>query len=259
MSIPLLQAEGLMKRIQAAPRVSLFLDFDGTLSWIAPVPEEAVLEDHTRDTLQRIGCHPRFVTTVISGRSIEDLYSRIRLDRLIYAGNHGLEIFGRHVRFVEPGAAAQRELLGRVADDLALKIAAIPGAFVEYKGYSASVHYRQVGLADLPALEALVRSAVDSSPAQFRLNAGKKVFDICPHTGWHKGKAVLWINRHLADDGRCLSIYIGDDSTDEDAFEELPDGITVKVGAAAGTCAQYQLPDPSAVRAFLEELAANVL
>jgi trehalose-phosphatase len=128
---------------------------------------------------------------------------------------------------------------------------------VEYKGYSASVHYRHVSPAELPALERVVRSTIDSSPAQFRLNAGKKVFDICPQTGWHKGKAVLWINNHLASNGGSLSIYIGDDTTDEDAFEELTDEITVKVGAAGGTCARYQLPDPAAVQEFLQQLAES--
>lgn len=43
----------------------------------------------------------RCFSTIISGRAVKDLYSRIRVEGIIYAGNHGLGIFGRNLRFVE--------------------------------------------------------------------------------------------------------------------------------------------------------------
>ena len=120
MAEPLIQAfPSIEQRIKEAPRVSLFLDFDGTLSWLASVPDEARLDEQTRETLDRIARTNRIVPAVISGRAIEDLYARIRLDGLIYAGNHGLEIFGRRLRFVASGAVANREIVGRISEDLA--------------------------------------------------------------------------------------------------------------------------------------------
>jgi trehalose 6-phosphate phosphatase len=78
-----------------------------------------------------------------------------------------------------------------------------------------------------------------------------------PRSGWHKGMAVRWINRQLSqEDGETvLSIYVGDDSSDEDAFSVMPDAITVKVGIVPLTQAAYQLPDPTAVHEFLLWLA----
>lgn len=253
---PLLQVYPQIEEIiQAAPRVSLFLDFDGTLSWVTEFPDEAHLDEQTLETLRRLSGLERIVTTIISGRAIEDLYSRIRLDGLIYAGNHGLEIFGKQFRFVEPGAAAHRESLGRISEDIAEELESVPGILVEYKGYSASIHYRQASDADVPKVEQAVRSTVAAASSQFRVNSGKKVFEVVPRTGWHKGMAVNWINSHLGFGG-TLPIYVGDDSTDEDAFRSLPDAITVKVGDPTGTSAQYYLPDPAAVQGFLEWLAA---
>ena len=255
MGQPLSQFVGEVgERIKTAERVSLFLDFDGTLSWLAPSPETAWLSEQTRETLDRISKMHHVVTTIISGRAVEDLYARVRLDGLIYAGNHGLEIFGRHLRFVEPSAAARRELLSRLSLSLAERLQPISGALVEYKGYTASIHYRQASETDVPEIEDAVRRAVALVSARFRVNAGKKVFEIVPRTDWHKGAAVHWINRHLGN-GAVLPIYLGDDATDEDAFCVLPDAITVKVGPSEVTCARYQLPDPAAVHEFLEWLA----
>ena len=52
----------------------------------------------------------------------------------------------------------------------------------------------------------------------------------------------------------ALSIYVGDDSTDEDAFAALPDGITVKVGEPTETTAGYYVAGPTEVEQFLEWL-----
>ena len=129
------------------------------------------------------------ITTIISGRAIEDLYKRIRLDGLIYAGNHGLEILGRQFRFVEPAAMASREALERLSDELALELAPIAGAFVERKGLTSSVHYRLAADADWPKLSNCLRGTARHS-ALFRVNPGRKVLDIVPRTNWHKGAAV---------------------------------------------------------------------
>ncbi|MEI9976181.1 MAG: trehalose-phosphatase [Ignavibacteriota bacterium] len=75
---------------------------------------------------------------------------------------------------------------------------------------------------DLPTIEQAVRASVATSGAWFRLNTGREVFDIVPRTGWHKGAAVKWILKNLAEEG-SLPIYLGDDNSDEDAFAVLTD------------------------------------
>ena len=55
-----------------------------------------------------------------------------------------------------------------------------------------------------------------------------------------------------------MTVYLGDDASDEDAFAVLPDAVTIKVGAAVATCARYQLSGPSAVHEFLLWLADGV-
>ncbi|SPE42664.1 Trehalose-phosphatase [Candidatus Sulfopaludibacter sp. SbA3] len=236
-------------RIQSAQGISLFLDFDGTLVPITEDPMAPQLDPDAAETLKSIAVQEGVTTTIISGRAIEDLYSRIRLDSLIYAGNYGLEIFGRGLRFVEPAAWSRREHLAELCEKLSEDLRPIDGVLVEHKGLTASIHYRQVAANDVPKVQAAVREGVARNGALFRLIPGRKVLEIVPRTDWHKGAAVRWINNHL--EGPLLSIYLGDDASDEEAFSVMPDAITVKVGNAPVTCARYHLPDPAAVHELL--------
>jgi trehalose 6-phosphate phosphatase len=241
-------------RIANAVRLSLFLDFDGTLVPIEADPHSPRLDPATLDTLQALSDRDSVVTTIISGRAIEDLYTRIRLNRLIYAGNHGREIFGRNLRFVEPLAFACQKRLELLCEDLRADLRPLDGVAVEFKGLTATVHYRQAARSCIPEVEAAVRAAAARAGGALQVNPGLKVFEISPRTGWHKGAAVRWINRQLGQ-GPALTLYLGDDTSDEDAFQALPDAITIKVGSMPVTSARYRLPDPAAVHQFLLWLA----
>jgi trehalose-phosphatase len=244
------------EQMGAVGRVALFLDFDGTLVPIQPEPATPRLDPDTAETLKSIARQDGLATTIISGRSVEDLYQRIRLENLIYAGNHGLEIFGRNLCFVEPAAFARRAQLESLCEELAAELRTITGPIVEYKGLTASVHYRLAAETDLGEIQKAVYAAVARNGKLFRVSTGRKVFEILPRTDWHKGAAVRWINQHLGQED-ALVIYLGDDTSDEDAFSVLPEAITIRVGAVPVTCARYQLPDPAAVYEFLLWLASQ--
>ena len=56
------------------------------------------------------------------------------------------------------------------------------------------------------------------------------VVDVRPAVEWNKGHAVRWLLERYSS-AAALPIYIGDDTTDEDAFAALPgDALTVRVG-----------------------------
>jgi trehalose 6-phosphate phosphatase len=92
-------------RLRAAPHILLFLDFDGTLAPIVQDPSLAQMSSGVREALVRLAGSPKVSLTMISGRALWDLRLRVGLENLIYAGNHGLEISGPGMDFVEPVAA----------------------------------------------------------------------------------------------------------------------------------------------------------
>ncbi|HXB73145.1 MAG TPA: trehalose-phosphatase [Candidatus Acidoferrales bacterium] len=253
MSRPLLP-DGLAEvweQVRDAGRLSLFLDFDGTVTPIVANAGDAQLEPGMKAVLESLAGRDDTLLAFISGRAVDDLQQRVGIPNVVYAGNHGLEISGRGLNFVEPSALAKRELLKRLVDGLNGSLRHIRGAWVEDKALTASVHYRQAAAREERAVANIVHAALAHCSAVFQLNAGKKVFEIVPRTKWHKGAAVCWINARLAGPG-AASIYIGDDRTDEDAFVQLPGEITIRVGdAEQDTAARYHVGDPGQVGVFL--------
>jgi trehalose-phosphatase len=79
------------------------------------------------------------------------------------------------------------------------------------------------------------------------------VLEVRPQVIWNKGYAVKWITTEVLPPS-ALPIYIGDDTTDEDGFAALPQGITIRVGDASQTAACYVVPDVPSVRQFLDWL-----
>src|SRR2546423_15455849 len=107
MTSPLEVISEVKERMKTVDRVSLFLDFDGTLVPIEADPATPRLDSGTAATLRSLQGRESLVTTILSGRALKDLYCRIRVDGLIYAGNHGLEICGPNLQFIEPGASTR--------------------------------------------------------------------------------------------------------------------------------------------------------
>ncbi len=236
--------------LRAASQILLFLDFDGTLAPIVDDPGLACMPAATRQALARLASDPRFSLAIISGRALSDLRLRVDLENLIYAGNHGLEISGPGLEFIEPTAAQHLDTLAELSRHLRARLNHIPGVEVENKTLSASVHFRRAPAGRLPEIRQAVQDAVIFDAIPFHVTEGRKVLEIRPRVGWDKGMAVRWIQQ-ASPHPHALAIYIGDDSTDEDAFLALPQGITVSVGPARETSAQYFLERQELVPQFL--------
>ncbi len=252
------QAEEILKRLDGRQLVVL-LDYDGTLSPIAPRPEDAVLPAATREVLGRLG--QRWLTAIISGRSLGDVRDLVGLDHLLYAGNHGLEIEGPADSGIRRNLAEEFvPEVAAAAAELDADLAGVDGSLVENKRYSLSVHYRLVAPEQAAAVESAVDAAVARHP-KLAKRLGKMVFELRPDIAWDKGRAVRWLLESI-DDGRTglLPVYVGDDVTDEDAFKALADdGVGVLVSEDdRDTAATHRLRDTEEARRFLARLAEGV-
>jgi trehalose 6-phosphate phosphatase len=244
-------------RVFAAPYLLVALNFDGILAPVVDNPALACVYPGMDQLLQALASRPETGVAIFSGRERADLQARIRIPGLIYAGNHGLEISGPGVLFVEPVAAAHRDALQELSTALATRLQSIPGVWVEDKGLSLSVHYGQAAEADWEEVRRVVNSVLAGSNHPPQLTQGEKAFEIRPRLYWNKGAATLWLREPLGH-ADALVIYLGGDVTDEDAFKALSDHVTVRVGPPAETAAQFYLESPAEVEEFLRWLSSLV-
>ena len=141
---------------------------------------------------------------------------------------------------------------------------AIEGALVEPKKASVAAHYRLVAEDERHMVKDIVDAILADHPDDLKVTPGKMVFEIQPKIDWHKGKAVLYLLEALGlDTDDIMPMYLGDDHTDEHAFEALQGrGIGVFVGHADDpevgertTFADFILNSMEEVERFLRSLA----
>jgi len=251
------------EQIRQADKILFLSDFDGTLAPIVERPENAEMPEETRRLLKELTHDHRFIVGIISGRALNDLKEKVGLPGIIYAGNHGFEIEGPGISFVNPLVDEIKPFFRVLHRILTLALSTIKGVLVEDKGITLSVHYRQVADDRAKEVENLVNKVIDQpiSRGLFNVTKGKKVYEVKPAINWDKGKAIRLLMKRYGKGGRqsgLLVIYLGDDRTDEDGFqvvEKYGNGIAVFVGAAAmQTSASYQLFSSDEVRHLLIKL-----
>jgi trehalose-phosphatase len=242
-----------------ARRLVLFFDYDGTLTPIVRRPEDATLPDAMRSLLRELATH--VTVGVVSGRDLDDVRSMVALEELYYAGSHGFDVRGPgNLRMQHEEARDRLPELDAAEAELRDRLGSLNGVRVERKGFAVAVHYREADEADVAEVEAAVDDAIDRHGG-LRKKGGKKIFELQPDVPWDKGRAVRWLLEQLELTGPdVLPVYVGDDETDEDAFEILSgDGVGIRVGSPdEPTRAAYHLRDPHALERLARELLARL-
>jgi len=263
--------ESIKKEVKKSELIFLFLDYDGTLTEIRSRPAEAIPGKDLIGLLNGL-LDSRFIITIISGRSLDDLkkmIKEIKLKGINLVGSHGSEIqLANSESIIETDQGNQLE--EKQAVD-AVKKLVIPRArkikniLIEEKPISLAIHYRNIPEEESIKIEELV-DYIDGLKKRydFRYMALKKLIEIMP-SYLNKGMAIKKItdsskNRDLKK-GKNLVICIGDDVTDEDLFLANKSGVNIKVKHSPGqapdsldTEADYYLGDPGEVIYFLKNI-----
>jgi trehalose 6-phosphate phosphatase len=257
-----LHGDELARRIGDA-RPAVFLDYDGTLTPIVERPQDAVISERMREAVS--GLAGRCTVCVVSGRDRPVVQELMGVHDLVVAGSHGFDIWSPEEGTIEHEAASGfEELLARVTARLREELSSIDGAVVEPKRASVAAHYRLVAEAHRPEVRGVVERILAEHTEELKVTPGKMVYEVQPKLDWDKGRAVLHLLTVLGlDSDEVVPIYVGDDITDEDAFEALAGrGIGVFVGdpedpevADRTTAADFRLGSVEEVERFLDALA----
>ena len=241
----------VLERLRDQP-LAIFLDYDGTLVPIAPRPELATLPAEHRAQLEQLaGAWP---TTILSGRTRRKVAHLVGIPLLNYVGVHGFELGLAYRESVDVHPPI-RDVVAAATAQLEARLHSIPGIIIENKQFAIGIHYRNVDPADVPGVLTTVDEVAMHFP-ELRRTSGKKLRELRPKFDWHKGRALLWVMEQLQMKS-AVPIFIGDDLTDEDAFEAVADrgiGILVCDGPPPATAARYLLHDVTQVYEFLQQV-----
>jgi len=215
----------LFKDATQGKKLAVFLDYDGTLTPIVKDPDMAIMSEETRASVKVVATN--FPCAIISGRGRDKVFDFVKLEEMYYAGSHGLDIVGPKAGMWKSELDFQpakdyMETITTVHGLLVDRVKDIPGANVENNKFCTSVHFRNCAPESWEEVVDITESTVGEF-STLKITRGRKVLEVRPKLEWDKGKALYYLVEALGLDKMddVVSIYIGDDRTDEDAFKVL--------------------------------------
>jgi len=206
----------LIKEVLKRSPFGLFTDVDGTISQTAPTPQQAKVSRLCRHYLS-ILCNQLALVAAISGRSALEVKNMVKIDGLVYIGNHGFE------RWTEGHSEFTRDvqkysgIIQTVIKELT-PLLSIEGISIQNKGITATIHYRLCPEPKLAKRDLLIALQNLPQASSLRIMQEKMAIDLLPPVDVDKGTATLNLIREYNLKG---GIYLGDDFTDIDAFRAI--------------------------------------
>lgn len=249
----------LKKKLKNSKNIFLFLDYDGTLAPFRDDPLNACALPEIEKELKKLSKKEKYHLNLVSGRKLSELKKMINLSRTNYAGSHGLEIdifFKKEI--IYPAQDKEIDILSkRSYKKTKEKFSEMKSVKVEDKGFGFALHFSSESKQKEVKNELLTLFENKA----YQVLCGRKIIEIRPE-GWDKGKAINYLSSQLRKKlgvKQGLRIYIGDDRTDEDAFQVLKKGISIYVQNEddLNTKAEFYLKNPKDTAKLLKELTGS--
>jgi trehalose 6-phosphate phosphatase len=197
---------------------AVLLDIDGTLAPIVDHAADAHVPEGTRQLLIEVA-RRYHVVACVSGRRASEARAMVSIGTISYLGSHGTELLraGWTESVLDPGIedwVRRIHEFGREADTSDLRRSRVR---LEDKGAIVAFHWR--GAHDEEAARAAIDAlASKAEAAGLRTHWGRKVLEVRPPVKMDKGAGIVSFL-----DGVDVNVvmYVGDDTTDIDAFRSL--------------------------------------
>jgi len=235
---------------RTAKKRLFILDYDGTLAGFKGRPEDAVPTNELMGILEKLSDNKKNKVVISSGRNQATLEKWFGEMPITLAAEHGAS-------YKEDGAWHKNLPLtqpwdNEIVDIIQSFVDKTPRSKLEVKETALVWHYRNVDgwLASIREQQLLVALIAPCTRQNLQIMRGNKVIEI--KSPYHnKGSEV---RRILKNQNFDFILAMGDDTTDEDTFRELPgEAYTIKIGAIS-EIARYNLRSQTGTLPFLKRL-----
>jgi trehalose 6-phosphate synthase/phosphatase len=235
---------------RTAKKRLFILDYDGTLAGFKGRPEDAIPTKELMGILEKLSDNKKNKVVISSGRNQATLEKWFGEMPITLAAEHGAS-------YKEDGAWHKNLPLtqpwdNEIVDIIQSFVDKTPRSKLEMKETALVWHYRNVDgwLASIREQQLLVALIAPCTRQNLQIMRGNKVIEI--KSPYHnKGSEVRRILKNQSFD---FILAMGDDTTDEDTFRELPgEAYTIKIGAIS-EIARYNLRSQTGTLPFLKRL-----
>lgn len=242
----------MLKEFKQASKRAILLDYDGTLkSFVrSPDPAEAAPSKQLLSLLSKLAKYPNTELCIVSGRTRDALES--------WFGKLPISLVAEHGSWVKQGGEWAQGLFSfqehkeKILPIMKRYAERTPGAEIEEKNFALVWHYRNVPPELAYARNANLRHELNTLLAGSEVGVfnGHKIIEVKP-------KAIRKsniVNEILDSNYPDFILCAGDDYTDEDMFEALPeDAYSIKIGLRQ-TSARFQVQSVEKLREILKLL-----
>ncbi len=197
---------------------AVLLDIDGTLAPIVRHAADAHVPEATRTLLIEIA-RRYAVVGCVSGRRASIARQIVAIGTIAYVGNHGGELL--RPRATRPEIDADLEAWTARVRDFAARVdtPALQRTRVRHEDKEAIAAFHWRGAPDEAAAAGAVQEiARRAQEAGLAVHWGRKVLEVRPPVALDKGLGIAALLRGMQVGS---AVYVGDDSTDLDAFRGL--------------------------------------
>jgi len=235
---------------RTAKKRLFILDYDGTLAGFKGRPEDAIPTKELMGILEKLSDNKKNKVVISSGRNQTTLEKWFGKLPITLAAEHGASykedgVWHKNLPLNQPWDNEIIDIIQSFVDKT-------PRSKLEVKETALVWHYRNVDgwLASIREQQLLVALIAPCTRQNLQIMRGNKVIEV--KSPYHnKGSEVRRILKNHSFD---FILAMGDDTTDEDTFRELPnEAYTIKIGAIS-EIARYNLRSQTGTLPFLKRL-----
>ncbi len=231
--------KNLIQEIQLQ-KPALFLDYDGTLVPISINPEDALATPDLIETLKALDL--RYRMFIVTGRSLQEIMGFIGPGFNIIALHGAITSLKGDLRYNIPDFEHYEKICHDLYTKKEVYIRQFTGLRIYNKGGNLLFHTGLMPPEYFDSLKDLVYELAQETGMSVYI--GKRIMEL-RIPGINKGIAIKKYSAGMK------KLIAGDDNTDEDAFKENPDAITIHVGPGE-SISRYRLSDSAEMLKLLK-------